>query len=73
MDEAGNLWVLEYTWHRNEATHWSIFGGDGVAVAELTLPPGYHPLHIGTDHLVLRTRDELDVESVQVHRILKGS
>jgi hypothetical protein len=73
LDEAGNLWVLEYTWHRNEATHWSILGGDGVAVAQLTLPAGYEPLHIGRDHLVLLTRDELDVESVQVHRILKGS
>jgi hypothetical protein len=71
MDEAGNLWVLDYTWHRNEATDWSIFGGDGVAVAQLTLP-GYEPLHIGKDHMVLLTRDELDVESVQVHRILKG-
>jgi hypothetical protein len=73
LDEAGNLWVLEYTWHRNEATHWSIFDGDGVAVAQLTLPAGYEPLHVGTGHVVLRTRDELDVESVQVHRLVKGS
>lgn len=73
MDEAGNLWVLEYTWQRNEATRWSIFGADGFAVAKLTLPAGYQPLHVGTDHMVLLTRDELDVESVQIHRILKGS
>jgi hypothetical protein len=71
MDEAGNLWVLEYAWHRNEVTHWSIFGGDGVAVAKLTLPAGFQPLYIGTEHIVLLTRDEVDVESVQVHRIVK--
>jgi hypothetical protein len=73
MDEAGNLWVLEYAWHRHEATRWLIFGRDGVVVAKLTLPAGYQPLHIATDHVVLLTRDELDVEAVRVHRLFKGS
>jgi len=72
VDELGNLWVLEYRWQLDEATSWSVFDEDGLAVAKLTLPAGYQPLHIGRDHMVLLTHDELDVESVQAHRILKG-
>jgi hypothetical protein len=48
------------------ATEWRVFGADGRSVGALVLPERAEVLDATRDRLLLLTRDELDVESIEL-------
>jgi hypothetical protein len=73
LDADRNLWVREYRPPAEGVSNrYEVFDSAGVWLGAVDVPEGLEVLSIGSDHVVGRMRDELDVESVAVHRIVKG-
>ncbi len=83
-DRAGNLWVRQYDYRaefrtagrvRMEtpvvATRWDVFDGQGRWLITMTLPARFAPLEIGDDYMAGLSRDDDDVEQVQLYRLVK--
>ncbi|NIM49399.1 MAG: hypothetical protein GTO22_09105 [Gemmatimonadales bacterium] len=66
-----NLWVADYQ-PLGEGGHWTAFDRYGRMVAALETPPGFVVFEFGSDYVLGRSRDELDVERVQLYALVKG-
>lgn len=67
----GMLWVRQFRPPGASSTTWLEFAPSGSLVATMDLPRGARLLDIGEDHVLLRVRDELGVESVVLHGVIK--
>ncbi len=67
-DAAGNLWVREYDFPREErpAPLWTVFDPEGRVLGFVETPKGLRIDQIGEDYILGHFRDELEVEYVQV-------
>jgi len=67
-DALGHLWVAEFKLPdaRYEGTQWTVFDAEGRALGLVETPAGFRVHEIGADYILGRTRDEFDVEYVQV-------
>ena len=67
-DAAGNLWVREYDFPREErpAPLWTVFDPEGRVLGFIETPNGLRIGQIGEDYILGHYRDELDIEYVQV-------
>ena len=67
-DAAGNLWVREYDFPREErpAPLWTVFDPEGWVLGFIETPNGLRIGQIGEDYILGHYRDELDIEYVQV-------
>lgn len=67
-DAAGNLWVREYDFPREErpAPLWTVFDPDGRVLGFVETPKGLRIGQIGEDFILGHHRDELEVEYVQM-------
>jgi hypothetical protein len=72
LDRAGNLWVEEHWISRYDAHIWSVFDSTGAWVGRLTVPESWEVLDVAPDYLLVRTRDELRVERIGLHRIRRS-
>jgi hypothetical protein len=72
VDEEGNLWVSDYRRPGEKATRWTVFDPSGAALGVVEMPPRFTPYQIGSDFVLGRWQDELDVEHVRVYGLLKG-
>lgn len=72
LDDAGNIWVEEFRLTDDAPVTWLIFDPAGQLLATLTMPDRFRPLQFGADFVLGVARDELGVEQVRVHRLLKG-
>ena len=77
-DLAGNLWVEEYRRPWEEGSRWTVFTREGVLLGNIALPrdltilrDGIEVGQIGDDFILGVRRDELDVEEVVLHRLIK--
>jgi hypothetical protein len=71
-DVEGNLWVERYR-RPSEAQHaWTVFDNDGTMLGTVDVPGGFSPLEIGTDYVLGRHMDQLDVEQVRLYRLIKS-
>jgi hypothetical protein len=83
-DRAGNVWVRRYDYRaefrtpgrvRMEtpvvATRWDVFDGQGRWLTTMTLPARFAPLEIGDDYMAGLSRDDDEVEHVQLYRLVK--
>lgn len=50
---------------------WLIFDPDGSAQARMVVPPQFHVLEVGTDYVLGRWTDELDVQSMRVFSLTR--
>lgn len=68
LDGAGTLWVADYRvgWLATPLV-WSAFAPDGTYLGRLDVPDRFTVLDIGTDWILARTVDELDVERVVLY------
>ncbi len=71
LGEDGMLWVHDYT-RPGERSEWFGFNPDGTWTRTLVLPGQTRLLDIGPDWALLRTRDELGVQRVEVHTLVGG-
>jgi hypothetical protein len=74
-DREGNLWVRRFRPpHRvspGSSQTWDVFASDGTWLGAVDTPLGVQVTSIGADHLAGILRDELDLEHVVVHRLIK--
>jgi hypothetical protein len=74
VDDAGRAWLRAFQPEGDEAPgpwRWTVYERDGVPVATAETPAGVRPLHIGRSSFLGLARDELDVEYVQLHALVK--
>lgn len=73
VDEAGDLWVREYTRPGDERSVWTIFGSDGRALGLLETPAGLTVHQVGHDYLLGTSIDDLGIERVQLWALDRSS
>lgn len=70
VDSLGHVWLSEYRSGESQVDRsWNVFAPDGTWLGSLGLPGRFQPYQIGADYLLGLSRDELDVETVQVLRL----
>lgn len=85
VDDEGNLWVLEYPdalggqppeVYRprvgDEPEIWSVFSREGALQASVAMPSELQLQAVAGDYAIGVFRDELGVEVIRLHRLLKG-
>jgi hypothetical protein len=73
-DSEGNLWVGAYEVSQSFApTQWMVFNDEGEWVTEVVVPARFRLLDIGSDYLLGVWTDDVDVEHVRMHRLMKRS
>ena len=72
LDRIGNLWVerLPVFWSDPEPVDYLVFDPEGLLLGNVTLPP-IDVLEIGDDYVLGVFRDEMEVEYLRVHSIVK--
>lgn len=71
VDEAGNVWLSEYTFVGSPARRYRIIAADGRWIGELELPENFRVLDIGEDVLLGVQTNEWDVQAVAVWELRK--
>ncbi|UCG88430.1 MAG: hypothetical protein JSW71_07780, partial [Gemmatimonadota bacterium] len=71
VDDGGNLWIQPYSRPGEEERNWWVLGREGRLLGSVQVPARFRLLHIGEDFALGRWRDDLDVEHVQLYRLIK--
>ena len=76
VDSEGNVWAEEYrqgwwAFTDNYPRSWTVFNPQGEWLGAVRLPPRFTVYQIGSDYILGLTRDETEVERVQVLRLNK--
>ena len=71
VDTDGDLWVKESAFPDTETNRWTVFGVDGVLLAQVDMPPRFTPHHVGTDFVLGVWTDEFEVEYVRLYELTK--
>jgi hypothetical protein len=69
LDDAGNLWVREYGPPWDPSLNWNVHDESGKAIGRVRMPPRFEPMHIGRDFILGVSKDELDVERVELYSL----
>ncbi len=69
-DATGLIWVREHGWPVDH-NRWTVYNVSGVPVARAQLPAGLRVTEIGRDYVLGVHHDEDDVETVQMHSLLR--
>lgn len=73
FDDSGRLWIADYVPSpmlvKTEKMNWTIFDENALPLARMTTGPARDILEIGDNYMLLRERDELDVERVAMYWI----
>ncbi|HSG80741.1 MAG TPA: hypothetical protein VLC48_00715, partial [Gemmatimonadota bacterium] len=72
VDAERNLWVKDFRRPGEEVTRWTVFDPEGAALGVVEMPARFEPYEIGSDFVLGRWRDELDIEHVRLYRLLKS-
>lgn len=70
FDDTGRLWVRESV-NEGEMQRWAIYDRDGALEGELRLPDEFKLMSAGSDYVLGVMPDELEVERVQLLRVLR--
>jgi hypothetical protein len=68
---GGHLWLQEY---RRDSAHphrWSVFDPDGAWLGVVETPADFSLTEVGLDYVLGIGRDELDIQYVEMYRLLK--
>lgn len=72
VDADGALWVRDFLAAPDDPQRWSVFSPDGAWLGTVDTPAGLEILQVGATWVLGRGRDELDVESVRLHRLQRS-
>lgn len=72
VDREGNLWISDFDARVEPRGRWTVYDGEGRAIARIQLPAGFRVQEIGADYVLGIERDELDVEHVRLYRLLRA-
>lgn len=71
LDVEGNLWVEDYQPAGTERPRWAVFSGGGRWLGTVELPARFEPFQIGVDFILGQRVDELDVQYLEVYRLIR--
>ena len=71
MDGVGNLWVQEYDVPGASTVVWSVFDPNARWITDVRIPHAVTIHDIGDDWVLLLARDEMDVERIRLHKLVK--
>lgn len=75
VDAAGNLWVEERpapgASSSTQGSRWAVFDDEGRWLGTVTLPPSFEPFQIGADFILGQRVDELDVQYLELYRLVR--
>jgi len=71
VDAEGNLWVRSFPMPGQTEQSWSVFDGEGRYLGDVDVPASLQILTIERDHVLAVHRDELDVQRLQLLRLVK--
>ena len=71
-DEAGNLWVAEWTMPGDYPSSWWVFDRNGIWLGQVVMPARFWPMEIGPDWVLGFELDHLDVEFLVLYPLGKG-
>ena len=71
IDDANNLWVRRYGPPWNLSPDWDIYDANGRALAHARTPARFEPMHIGRDFVLGVSKDELEVERIELFTITR--
>jgi hypothetical protein len=71
VDSDGNLWVAVYRRPDDDQPRWTVFDPNGQMLGVVSTPPRFTIYQIGSDFVLGRWLDELDVEHVRLFELLK--
>ena len=66
LDTEGNLWVKRFHPPWEEGNRWGVFSPDGEFYGDVDMPIGLEVMDITVDYVLGVTRDDLDVERVEL-------
>jgi hypothetical protein len=66
----GHLWVKRFSMPTDTTAWWYIFGEDGVFVGTVEMDRSLQPLDATERRLLVRARDEFDVETVRLYSLV---
>jgi hypothetical protein len=72
MDDDGYLWVKRFSLPSDTTSTWGVFAPDGSYAGHVTLPATLQVLDIGSTYILGVSTNDLDVEQVQLHRLIRG-
>jgi hypothetical protein len=72
VSTAGEVWVEAGRSTADATATWSVFDAEGRWLSDVAIPTDYEVLEVGPDYLIVLTRDELEVERVQVIELRRG-
>jgi hypothetical protein len=71
VDAEGNLWVEAYRRPGDEQPRWTVFDRDGALLGVVETPPRFRIFQVGSDFVLGRWLDDLDVQHVRIYELLK--
>lgn len=66
VDDTGNLWVRAYGPPWDPSPTWDVYTVDGRPLARVRMPAKFEPMHIGRDFVLGVSKDEFDVEHIEL-------
>ncbi len=72
VDSESNLWVQDFQVSGDGPNRWSVFDESGSWLGRVDLPDGLLVFEIGSDYVLGRTTDELEVEHVELFELIKN-
>ena len=71
VDAAHRLWAREFSADPEEPSRWLVFDTDDRLLGAASLHADCIPVEIGADNVLCLTRDELDVERVELRSLMR--
>ncbi len=72
-DPLGYLWVSEYRGPQDDTRVYTVFDAEGKLFGRLRMPDRFQVTEIGSDYVLGRYTDDLDVEYLRLYRLSRGS
>ena len=72
VDPLGYLWVGEYRGPQDDTPVYTVFDAEGKLFGRLPMLDRFTVFEIGSDYMLGRYRDELDVEYLRLYRLNRG-
>jgi hypothetical protein len=71
VDGSGNLWIERFRFRWDPDRRWDVLDRQGRLLGSVSVPARLEVYQVGSDFMLGRTRDSLDVEQVQLWQLSK--
>ena len=71
VDAEEPLWVADYEHPGIFEQRWTVFSPEGSMLGHVDTPPGFRVDDIGSDYVLGRWQDELNVEEIHLCRLIE--